>query len=427
MKVVVVERPTAQITAADLVLAVGPAGLPKERSSLFSLTLTTTFYGTSSASQHQIFVAFEDAMADFMGRVGEDYMRYEIRAPKAKFDDALSMLADVAIHPTFPAQQVERERQSRLGYAARDADNVQILGRRALALALLGPSHPYSRFAAAPTKDLDKTKPADAQRLWREAFQPGLATLVVVGNVDAAATAARADALFSPWKAAGAAPAQPAVPPAAPVAARLLVVDRPGEPRSTVLYGGAIPPRAAPDYVAALVASTVFGGMRSGELARQLRDELGATSEDTASYAGRRGPGASWVEASVAKDKTAAVLAAFDGRARQLRERGPSTQELAAAKARVAGGLPRAMETAGGLADLFASIPEYGLPQDMLSTFAAAVDAVSADDIRRLTPPAEQMRAVVVGDWAELRASLIGLGWGTVDVRDADGAPAKPR
>ena len=48
-----------------------------------------------------------------------------------------------------------------------------------------------------------------------------------------------------------------------------------------------------------------------------------------------------------------AVLAAFDARARQLRDRGPADPELAAAKARVAGGLPRAMETAGGLADLF--------------------------------------------------------------------------
>jgi zinc protease len=427
MRLLIVERPSAQLTAADLVFAVGPAQLPKEAPALFHVMMTSTFYGTASASQRQIFSAFEGALAEYGSTVADDYLRFDVRAPKAKFDDALSTLADLALHASFPAQHVERERQNRLAYAAHESDNVSQMGRRALELALFGAAHPYARSNASEAVDLQKVKRDGVLRAWRETFQPTLATLVVVGNVDPAAMAAHVDSLFGAWKSAGPKPSQSSAPAPSPMPARIVVVDRPGEPRSYVLYGGTMPSRAAPDYVASVVANSVFGGLRSGELARRLRDELGATSEDTSAYLARRGPGTSWVEASVAKDKTAPVLAAFDARARDLHDHGPSPDELASAKARVAGTLPRAMETAGGLAELFAAVAEHGLPQDFLSTLGASVDRVTSDDVERVEPPPEQMRAVVVGDWAELRSSLTALGWGAVEVLDANGAPVTRR
>jgi zinc protease len=427
MRLLIVERPSAQLTAADLVFAVGPAELPKETPALFHVMMTSTFYGTPSASQRQIFAAFESATADYGSTVADDYLRFEVRAPKTRFDDTLSTLADLALHASFPADQVERERQNRLAYAARESDNVSQMGRRALEFALFGAGHAYARTSASEAIDLTKVKREGVVHLWRESFQPTLATLVVVGNVDPTATAAHVDALFGAWKSTAPPPSQSTPLAPSPLPARIVVVDRPGEPRAYVLYGGTMPPRGAPDFVASVVANSAFGGSRSGELARKLRDELGATSEDTAAYLARRGAGTSWVEASVAKDKTAAVLAAFGARERDLHDRGPSTDELSGAKARVAGVVPRAMETAGGLSELYAVSAAHGLPPEFLPTLGAAVDRVSSDDIRRVVPGPEQMRAVVVGDWIELRASLTALGWGAIDVRDTNGVPVTRR
>jgi hypothetical protein len=47
-------------------------------------------------------------------------------------------------------------------------------------------------------------------------------------------------------------------------------------------------------------------------------------------------------------------------------------------------------------------------------------DAVKSAAARYLD--ADHMRTVIVGDWAKLRGSLVALGWGPIEVRNAAGA-----
>jgi predicted Zn-dependent peptidase len=122
-----------------------------------------------------------------------------------------------------------------------------------------------------------------------------------------------------------------------------------------------------------------------------------------------------------ARERAGDTVAALDRRIRELADRGPTADELGAAKAFMARSLPRGLETVQGMTSLFAEIAAYGLPVDNLQTLRARLDATSADAVRAAVPQAGRMKAVVVGDLASLRGPLLALGWGAIEEHDADG------
>src|SRR5262249_41936071 len=153
--------------------------------------------------------------------------------------------------------------QRGLAAAAHEPDNAIFVARRSLYASVFGAGHPYARALEPDAPALARLTRDDLLRVWREVVDPADATLVVAGDVDAAALGRRAGGLWGSGNHAPPRPARPPVPPPAPSPARLVVIDRPGAPQATVLFGAAMPPIDAPEHVAVLVARELLGAMRS--------------------------------------------------------------------------------------------------------------------------------------------------------------------
>jgi predicted Zn-dependent peptidase len=243
----------------------------------------------------------------------------------------------------------------------------------------------------------------------------------VAGDVDPREVRRLVEAQFGGWKHDPQFPPRAAVPAAAPGGPRLVVVDRPGARQAKVLYGAVSPAAGSPDHPADLVVRALIGGMRSSALATELRDEIGAAWREGVDFADRPNMGLDWWYGSVAPDRTAAVLATLDRRLGELRAQGPAPNELEAAKEAVVRSFPRRYETVRQLVATVAYAAGFNLPLDDASRVIAGVGAVSGDEVRAAVPDPGAVKVVVVGDLTVLKDSLLGLGWGPIEVRDADG------
>jgi zinc protease len=421
MRLLVVERPGISMVAAELVARGGTAGVPGEPPVAFGLMVRALMRGTATRSESDLQDTMNARAFDIETSVGDAWVSLRLRATTTSFDVGLEVLRDMALHPSFPIAALEIDRQRYLATAPRDADDADRIAQRNLCGAVFGPSHPYARLHQRDAAVVAKLTREDVVRVWKEAIDPADTILVVTGDVDEADVRERVQALFGDWRSDPARRGPVAVPPATPIAARLVVVDRPGAPQTSLFYGGAIAPIDSPQELAQRIVWALLGGMRSSALETKLRDQLGATWFGSARIEARAGAGILWWEGSVARDRTVDALAALDQRVRELGDRGPAADELGAAKAFVARSLPRGLETVQGVTAMFANVAAYGLPLDSLQTLGARLDATSAVAVRAALPQANQMKAVVVGDLASLRGPLLALGWGAIEEHDADG------
>jgi zinc protease len=101
-----------------------------------------------------------------------------------------------------------------------------------------------------------------------------------------------------------------------------------------------------------------------------------------------------------------------------------SARELGEVQAYNTLGLPGRFETAAQLGGAYASILQYGLPEDYYNSFTRKAMALGADEInalaRRIIVPG-RLAWVVVGDLAKIEAGIRELGLGDVRKLDADG------
>jgi zinc protease len=421
MKLIVVERHAVQLVDAELVLVGGSASLPDETPAALALMAHCSSNGTKTFTEPQLFSEMNTHLLEVIPHVGDSWSGVSMRAPSRWFERGLQIIHALALEPTFPPAAFETARRQALGFTAFDSDNVDLIARRNLYAALYGLSHPYTRALASRKADLGRVTRDDLVRIWREMVDPSVATLVVAGDVDPREVRRLVEAQFGSWRHDPRFPPRAAVPAAAPGGPRLVVVDRPGARQARVLYGAVSPAAGSPSHPTDLLVRALIGGMRSSALATELRDELGAAWHEGVDFADRPNVGLDWWYGNVAPDRTAAVLTTLDRRLGELRAQGPAPNELAAAKEAVIRSFPRRYETVKQLVGTVAHAAAFNLPLDDASRVIAGVGAVSSEEVRAAVPDPGAVKVVVVGDLAVLKDSLLGLGWGPIEVRDADG------
>ena len=102
------------------------------------------------------------------------------------FPAALEILADVALNPSFPQAEIERQRASRLASLVQQHDNPQQIAQRVLVSALYGSKHPYG-YIEIGTEASNKAMTREAlEGFWKQNFVANNAALVVVGDIDEA-------------------------------------------------------------------------------------------------------------------------------------------------------------------------------------------------------------------------------------------------
>src|SRR4030095_11699034 len=136
-----------------------------------------------------------------------------VRSLTKNFGPTLDILADVVLHPSFPAEEIERQRASRLAGLVQQRDNPAQVAALVLASALYGTKHPYGYAEVGTEASVKAVTRGDMDAFWKQNFVPNNAALVVAGDISLPELRALAEKSFGSG-ARGAAPqATPGAPP----------------------------------------------------------------------------------------------------------------------------------------------------------------------------------------------------------------------
>src|SRR5690606_11501720 len=129
---------------------------------------------------------------------GLHHAQLSLRVPVARLEQALAVAADVALQPSFPAEELERLRAERLTALIRAHDEPYAIADVLASRELFGAEHPYGRDvteAALRAADTD-----DVRAFWQQWWRPNNATVVVVGDIEPARARALVDSAFGGWQ-----------------------------------------------------------------------------------------------------------------------------------------------------------------------------------------------------------------------------------
>jgi len=414
LPVVLVEKP--QVPLVDLVLQVnaGSAFDPSAKSGLASLTLAMLEEGAGTRNALQIADEIDFLGASLSTGAGYHTSAVSLHVPLARFESALAVIADVVLRPTFPAEELERQRKQRLTALAQAHDNPQTIAA-VLSNHLLFGEHPYGRQTSGVEASLRSFAVQDCKDFHTRYFVSNNATLIVVGEVTAKTIMPQLESAFGKWKAGRVPPASwPEVPQVAD--RQIYLVDKPEAAQSVIRIGRLGAPRMTEDYFAIDVLNTILGGSFSSRLNQNLREEHGYSYGAGSSFVMRPLPGPFIAAAAVQTDVTDKALTEFMKELQGILGE-ISEEELTRAKNYEALGYPGNFQTTGQIAGALAELVTYGLPDTYLNDYIKNILLVTKEQVhaaaQKYIDPAK-VAIVVVGDRAKIEAGIRALHLGEV-------------
>ncbi|MGI9077215.1 MAG: M16 family metallopeptidase [Gemmatimonadaceae bacterium] len=426
LQLVIVEQ--HELPVADFILLVrtGGEGDPARKAGVASLMAAMLQEGTTSRASLDI----ADQEAYLGARIqtgsGWDATSVALHTPTAQLDSALALFADVALRPSWPANELARLRDERMTSLMQIRDRPPAIADRAFASILYGGEHPYGRPLTGTEASTKALRCADLQHFYSTYFRPNNATMIIVGDVSAGDITQRVEALFGKWLA-GKVPNVAFREPGLPAATTVYLIDKPGASQSSVRIGAVGVPRSTNDYFALLVMNTVLGGSFTSRLNANLRETKGYTYGANSRFDMRRAAGPFTARAEVTGGKTDSSLIEFMKELRAIRDTVPAS-ELEKAKRYLQLGLPARFESTADIASQIIPVVLYDLPADYFNTYVRRIEDVTQADVQRVAnrylDPA-RMSIVIVGDRKSIEPGLKGLGMGAVVIRDLSGQPVR--
>lgn len=428
LKVMLLERHAAPLVKLALAADAGFASDPKGKSGLASLGLGLMSNGTTTRDLYAISNELESLGATLRSATSADLSTLYLTTLSPNLGKALDLLADIALHPSYPQSVFEIERKKRVEEIGQAKADPTDSAERLLPTLAFPASHPY----AAPFDGSgDAAAVAGLTRAdlvaWRDAWlRPGGSTLIVTGDVSLAKLLPLLEKSFGTWPAGRG--AEKIIPEAVTTnSGKVYLVDKPDALQSVITAIAVVRPGGGAVDVATDVFMRNFGRMPTSRLNRNLRLDkhwsYGAWSYIEPAH-GRR---PLMIVAPVQTDKTKEALAEVVKEVRDIAGARPiAGEEYASIMRNVVMRLPGRFETLAAVEGAAVEILTFGYPDDWFSNYAANMSKLSEKDLAaaaaEIVRPADLVW-LVVGDRKKIEAGLRELNLGPVVMIDPDGKP----
>jgi zinc protease len=418
------ERRGLPIVSASLVVKTGSDANPTDKPGLANFVAAMLDEGTATRSALQL--ADETARLGATLNTGSsmDATSITARSLSKNFAATLDLLADVALRPSFPADEIERQRAARLAQLVQQRDNPGQVATQVASVALYGSRHPYGFTELGTEASVKGMSRQDMADFWQRNFVPNNAALIVAGDISMAELRSLAEKAFAAWQ--RGAPVRPALRDPETTGARLVIVDKPGSPQTELRVAWIGPARSTPDFLPIQVMNNELGGLFSSRINMNLREQHGYSYGARSGFALRRNGGPFTIAAGVRTDATAPAVSEIFKEVEGIIAQPVTAEQLRKSKDALANSIPAAFETSQNAVNSFANIFIYDLGLDYYTRYAQRVNAVTAaqalDAAKKYILPG-RLVVIAVGDRAAIEADLRKLNLGPVEIRDAEGRP----
>jgi zinc protease len=425
-RVLVVEDHSLPLITITVSVRAGSLFDPTSRPGVADLTADLLNEGTERRSHEEISEQTERIGASIYGAAGDERAVVTATGISDDVDTIVDILADVLLHPTFPADRLERARFRSIAALQQQASSPQFLATQQTRALLYGVDSAYGRPPATPDQ-IKSITPDDLKDFYHRHYRNTPQTLIgVTGDVHVDEIYRKLSAALAGWPAGGdAAVADDDPLPAANFAPRtataVTIVDRPGSSQTVLSFANVAITRTDPDYFPLLVANYLLGGDSSARLFLSLRERKGYTYGAYSSVSTAHYPGIWSASANVRNSVTGPAAAAFLDEFQRLQEQPVPDSELSAVQRALVGRFALTLENPTVVLSRLLDVADYGLPDDYWDAYPKNIQAVTITDIQRVARKylgASGFQLIAVGESKEIAPALAAYGPVTVVTAD---------
>ncbi|PKB72414.1 MAG: hypothetical protein BZY87_00245 [SAR202 cluster bacterium Io17-Chloro-G6] len=424
MGISVVEQRGLPIVAFGLLMDAGASQDPANLPGLAGFTAQMLPEGTNGKSSLEIAQAFEFIGSRISADGRREYTLLSAETLTKHWPTALELTADLVLNPNFPDQELERVRREHLTELRRGKDEPNAVAEQLMAGLVFNADSGYGHPLSGTEKSIGALTRDDLVNQFTRDYGPSSANLIVVGDISVDEAMQRAEAVFGAWKAGDQSVNGRSRVDPSNGAATLYLVDRPGAPQSVIRALNTTIPRRHPDYLGLTLMNYAFGGQFSARLNQNLRQDKGYSYGYQSHIQWHRGPSLMLAGGAVQTEVTKASVVETLKEYNEVRGSRPiSEEELENAKSAVLQSFPANFERPGAVMGQVLQMVQFDLPDDYLQTVRATVEAVTLEDVHRITQELvrpDQLKILVVGDRQQIEAGLRELDIPTV-ILDVDG------
>jgi zinc protease len=422
---VIVTRQTAipKVTVTLTVLSGYSSDAP-DLTGLAALTADVVQEGTKTRTSKEIRRQMFGMGGSLSAAVSQDFSSLSVRGLSEYAPQLIELLADVAMNPTLPADEIAILKQQRLQNVLQQKASPQFLANQQFRRALFG-NHPYARTSEseATLQAIDRPK---LEAFHQSHYRPNNAFLLVVGAIDPDAVIKVAEKALGSW-ARGDIP-KPSFPaPPAITGRHVYFVQRPNSVQSSITLGNIAIKRSDPRWYESTLANTIYGGAFNSRIVRNIREEKGYTYSPGSALTAFADAGFYRFNADVRSEVTGATLTEVFKEIDKLRAEGSDGSELQGGKAYMRGVFPIQTATQAGLANVLNTVYVFGLPKDYPETYRAKIAAVAPEQVKSASAMllgSDNSVIAIVGDYAKVKDQL--AGFKDITFLDTDGKTIQP-
>ena len=393
-----VESRVVPIVDIQIDFAAGGAYAPEDKAGLAGLTHGLLDTGAGELDEEKIADRLADIGARLGGSVDQDRASISLRSLSSarEREAALELMRLVLQQPMFPAAALEREKaRSIAGIREADTRPGSIAAKRFAAA--LYPGHPYGRLPTV--ESVEKITRDDLLAFYRAHYGARRAVVSIIGDLGRAEAEAIAQRLTADLPDA---PAGAGLPDTAMPARNTQRVEHPAT-QAHIHLGLPAVRRGDPDYYALLTGNYILGGGGFvSRLMKEVREKRGYAYSVYSHFQPLQQPGPFQIGLQTKREQASDALKVVEEVLAEFLARGPSEDELKAARRNLADGFPLRIDSNRKLLDHIAVIGFYGLPLNYLDDFPRRIEAVTIAEIRaafqRHIKPEHLVTVIVAGD-----------------------------
>jgi predicted Zn-dependent peptidase len=384
-----------EVVRVSVIFAAGSRFQPQRL--VASATVALMSEGTAQRSGAQLAEQLDFYGATYEHHLDKDYAMLTVYALTRYLPQALEVLREMALSPSFPEGELRTYCAKRKQQLRIDKERVAYVARERLQAELYGAAHPYGAYAEP--EDYDSLRREMLQEFHRRHFTGERCFVVAAGGVGER-EAALIGRYFEdiPQGSAATEPPLPALPQ--PQEGRTVAIAKEGALQSALRVGKVLFGRSHPDFAGVHVLSVVLGGYFGSRLMRNIREDKGYTYGIFASLVNFRQAGHLAISAEVGQPFGRAALGEIRQELQRLCDEKISEDELRLVKNYLCGEIMRSLDGPWALAETAIEDLQANLPQSYVCTLFDAVRSATAEQLQGLAQKyllPESMTSIVVG------------------------------
>lgn len=374
-----VEDYSVPVVAIQFAFGGGSAQDPAGKEGVSNLMTGLFDEGAGDLDSDAFQLKLDDAGAEMSFRQSNDEVTGSMRMIAEQKDEAFDLLKLAVQEPRFDQAPVDRIRGQILSGIQAAARDPQKLAGRQWAKALYG-DHAYARDDEGSAESLMSVTRDDLKTLHRKTFARDNLRVAVVGAIDAETLKKKLDEVF------GELPAKADLVPVADVAMKLDQVsayDYDLPQTSLRLYYPGIK-RDDPDYLAAALMNQILGGGTfTSRLFQEVREKRGLAYGVSSGLINREHSNGLYVATATRSDRAKETLDLMRQVIHDMAEKGPTEEELAAAKKYVIGAYAiNNLDSSSAIAGTLLALQRDNLGIDYMERRTGLLEAVTLDQVK---------------------------------------------